>query len=193
MKKILMINFVLLNLSLLGIAGEAQYQGDGKFEDRGEEAVLSRYAVDLGKVSLGQSKNYKFTLAGLPEEQFVAGIVLDLNRPVARMTKPDWFKDVRVKMILTDVKAGTEVFAIDQTLSRYTWSNVSPSAKDGASFVYGRDGKQSFFTPSKAVEYELKLEIESTCEDAVSAAMFLTATGNKEEAIQNSFPIKLPF
>jgi hypothetical protein len=117
--------------------------------------------------------------SGLPEADFVAGIALDLERPVVVREKPGWFKDVRVKMTLVNVKTKKAVFEVDQTLDRYTWTNVDPAK--GTSFLYGRDRVKTSFTPKKGDSCKLLVEIKSDASKSVPASVFVMAGRRKNQ------------
>lgn len=58
-------------------AAALAYEGDGSFADRGPQAAVARYAVDLGPVELGRPWRREYALADLPEEDFVIAIRVD--------------------------------------------------------------------------------------------------------------------
>lgn len=162
-------------------AEEAKYTGDGKYQDNGPRAVINKHVLDLGPIDLKANKKYEFDLTGLPDAEFVAGLVLDMPFIIGQVEPPAWFKDVKVRMVLIDVTTKKTVFEIDQDLMKYTSTNASP--RKGTSFLYGRDGVGSSFSPAKGQKLKLTVEIKSTSSQAVPASLFVTACGNKEEAI----------
>ena len=170
-------------------AEEANYKGDGQYQDHGPDHVIARRVLNLGRIDLNSDKNYEFNLENLPHAEFLAGLVIDMPYVIGKWEKPAWFKDVQVKMALTDAATDKPVFEIDQDLGKFTVTNASP--KPGTTFLYGADALRTLsspvvgqFIPAKGQKLKLTLEIKSASNKALPASLFVTAQGDKKEAIE---------
>ncbi len=180
--------------------------GDGKAPDKGRPARVFTNSdfLDLGQIDLNLNKKYEFNLEGLPNAGFLAGLAIephyvidpiDLTVGVPVWEAPAWFKDVQVKMTLTDVATNKTVFEIDQDLGKFTAGTVDPDP--GASpvaavipgqsprFLFFTDGTVSTpevgrFTPAKDQKFRLTLEIKSAINKALPASLMVTAQEERE-------------
>lgn len=176
---------------------------EGKDPDKGRPARVFTNPdfLDLGQIDLNLNKKYGFNLDGLPNAGFLAGLAIEPHYVIDGLDgepvweAPAWFKDVQVKMTLTDVATNEPVFEIDQDLGKFTVGTVNPepnarpvkAVTPGQSprFFFFADGtlstpKVGRFTPAKDQKFRLTLEIKSATHKARLASLMVTAQGDKK-------------
>jgi hypothetical protein len=127
---------IAVGIVLVGCVSEDQfraskkcYSGDGVFTDYGEYASLNRFVVNFGILSLTKTGEVSFTVGGLPEARYTAGILLqtpfslDICQTTNRLTIP-WGR-ARVAMILKE-RNGKTVLNVSGYLSEYGIGNDGP-------------------------------------------------------------------
>ena len=151
------------------------YTGDGTFVDNDVTAARERYVLDLGSLDLAQVAQHRYRLAGLPNEEMVAGIEVIEAEPNVD-TRPNHPARVRLKL---ETDTGQIVMLEDDSLNSWVWSY---GLRDPKSFYY-RSGQSrevplragvttyqrlgqkadsgwgTYFTPSQIRTYLLTLDV----------------------------------
>jgi hypothetical protein len=161
--------------SSFALACTAGYTGDGTFVDHGPLAATDRYILDLGPVDLTQMAQYRYRLAGLPNDQMVAGIEVIEAEPNVD-TRPNHPARIRLKV---ESAARQVVILEEDPLNSWAWSY---GLRDPKSFYYRSGQTQevpirsgvttsrrmgekpdggwgTYFTPRKNTTYTLTLDV----------------------------------
>jgi hypothetical protein len=119
---------LLIPFLLVGCYSERMYEGDGVLKDKGILAMYGRYDLELGVVSLSESKEYIFRAGRLPQEDFVVGFNV-LSLPDSEM-----YSSIKVRL---EVLNENQEIVINEEgpLSEWVWGHA---AGDSKSFVYRR-------------------------------------------------------
>ena len=149
-------------LTLLVSCTTINYQGDGKFVDRGALEGTDRYVVDLGAVDLGKTGQYKYSIGNLPPILFGIGLEIAESQPNFAGKRPSHGGRVR---LLLETEGGQRVFSEDAPLDDWVWSFVNHEPR---SFLYRagtgprpspEQGSGSSFIPKSGTKYRLTLEV----------------------------------
>ena len=149
-------------LTLLVSCTTIDYQGDGKFVDRGPLEGTDRYVVDLGAVDLGKAGQYNYSVGNLPPILFGAGLEIAENKPNFAGKRPSHGGRIR---LMLETEEGRRVFNEDAPLDDWVWSFVNHEPR---SFLYRAgtgprpspdQGSGSSFVPRSGAKYRLTLEV----------------------------------
>lgn len=139
---------------LVGCYGESDYSGDGRLVDHGLLSATDRYVLELGSLPLTTQGAKTYRIESLPSRRFVIGIELrkSLNSGGVLEDRP---VDAVLAVELKNSKGETLVRRKGK-LREWTWSVHSPG---DYAFIYGEGKENTFFIPTNAERYELKVEI----------------------------------
>lgn len=156
-------------LILLASCTTIDYQGDGKFVDRGPFEGTDRYVVDLGVVDLGKAGQYKYVVGNLPPVQFFAGLEILENKPNVPRQRPPHGGRIR---LLLETENGQRVFGVDAPLDEWGWSFRNNEPR---SFLH--QGSGSSFLPRSGAKYRLALEVVEPQPQARPARLLVKGGG----------------
>ena len=155
--------------------GVSSYHGDGFLEDKGRFDAKNRYILNLGEIEIGESGSYEFKLAGLPSEEFVFGLEVELPM-VGHEENPrehlscDPFVHIQIanppgEEVVLDISG--------RIISDWTWSIA---IGDPSAFLYVRgNGGKSFKPESSRHSYNLMVRINRPTGETCTLKAILVA------------------
>jgi hypothetical protein len=138
----------------------SSYQGDGVLEDRGPFDAKVRYVLTLGEIEIGKPGRFEFELFGLPSEEFVVGLEMDLSKVGLEGSLSEQLPcdpSVYIKIM----RAHEDEVLLDvggYIASEWTWS---VAIGDQSAFVYAREnGGVHFNVESPRCRYNLIVTVD---------------------------------
>lgn len=188
---------VLVVVTTLAACATSEFQGDGKLVDHGPFAAKDRYVLDLGPVDMGRPGKYTYTMARLPETDFVVGLEIVETEPNQFTPNPPAHSG-RIRVLL-ETSAREVVIREDSSLKSWKRSFTKGrfesflyrvgeehwiTNKDGttspvADGVRTDEGWGTFFRPRPDMSYQLTLEVVETQDQPRPTRLLLKGGGWK--------------
>ena len=168
--KLIKISLLLFVFTIVGCGNNSGYKGDGQLIDNGTLNANERYRLNLGSIDLGRNGKYKYSVAGLPKDDFVFGMEIKSQKII---DKP---LDIKANVAISIIDSQGQIVVSENALiSDWVWS-IPVQSK--TSFVYRREGKGSYLSPKPEEAYSIELTVsEANSSDSSYKANFLGITG----------------
>ena len=149
--KLIKIILLLFLFTIIGCGNNSGYKGDGQLIDNGALSANERYKLNLGSIDLGRNGKYKYSIAGLPKDEFVFGMEIQSQQII---DKP---LDIKASVALSIIDSQGQIVVSENALIiDWVWS-IPVQSK--TSFVYRREGKGSYLSPKPGEAYSIELTV----------------------------------
>lgn len=159
-------------LSLVVVSGMSacydvtEYRGDGSLENRGRFEAKSRYVLSLGAIDIGKFARHEFDIVGLPSEEFVVGLEIELPK-VGPEESPREYLPCNPLVFIQIVDSTRDEAVLEfggRIANEWAWSIATG---DPTAFVYMRKNGGKHFRPeSPQHRYTLTVRVASATEES---------------------------